>query len=100
MQHQYYGDTRTLQRKFSSLVKYTENLISNADSSASNAHEGLAVCDQFKDWLCGNAQSCCTNKGSPSCPVGCVSTALLQCVSTSPLLWNCVLTQQALLFGC
>jgi hypothetical protein len=75
MQHQYYGDTRTLQRKFSSLVKYTENLISNADSSASNAHEGLAVCDQFKDWLCGNAQSCCTKKGSPSCPVGCVSTA-------------------------
>ena len=28
------------------------------------------MCDQFKDWLCGNAQSCCTHKGSPSCPVG------------------------------
>ena len=69
-QHEYYGDTRTLARKFPSLVKYTENLISNADSSASNAHEGLAVCDQFRDWLCGNAQSCCTHKGSSSCPVG------------------------------
>jgi hypothetical protein len=53
MQHQYYDNTRTLERKFPSLVKYTENLIANADSSASNAHEGLAVCDQFKDWLCG-----------------------------------------------
>jgi hypothetical protein len=50
MQHQYYGDTRTLERKYPSLVRYIENLIKNADSSASNAHAGLAVCDQLKDW--------------------------------------------------
>ena len=58
MQHRYYGNTRTLARKFPSLVRYQENLISNADSSASNAHEGLAVCDQFKDWLCVSVCLC------------------------------------------
>ena len=68
MQYEYYGNTRTLARTFPSLVKYTENLISN--SSASDTHEGLAVCDFFNDWLCGNGQSCCTQPGSASCPVG------------------------------
>ena len=71
MQHQYYGNTRTLQRRWPSLVKYQENLIANAQRNGSaSPHEGLAVCDQFNDWLCGNAQSCCTVKGAPNCPVG------------------------------
>lgn len=69
MQHQYYGNTRTLRRKWPSLVAYQENLISSAEA-ASNQHEGLAVCDKFEDWLCGNAQSCCTTKDAPDCPVG------------------------------
>ena len=78
MQHQYYGNTRTLQRMWPSLVRYQENLIANADSAGVNTtqHEGLAVCDQFKDWLCGNGQSCCVApviKGQPepqNCRVG------------------------------
>ena len=73
MQHQYYGNMRTLERKWPSLVRYQENLITTAESASGNAtqHEGLAVCDQFKDWLCGNAQSCCTHpsaKGAPEPP--------------------------------
>eukprot|EP01043_Picozoa_sp_COSAG02_P063197 COSAG02_NODE_8897_length_2405_cov_2.497398_2_plen_168_part_00 len=73
MQHQYYGNVRTLERKWPSLVRYQENLITTAESASGNAtqHEGLAVCDQFKDWLCGNAQSCCTHpsaKGAPEPP--------------------------------
>lgn len=78
MQHQYYGNTRTLERKWPSLVRYQENLIANAESAGVNAtqHEGLAVCDTFKDWLCGNAQSCCAAKvikhapEPPNCRVG------------------------------
>eukprot|EP01046_Picozoa_sp_COSAG06_P011309 COSAG06_NODE_642_length_13482_cov_21.927296_7_plen_243_part_00 len=60
-----------------SLVRYQANLIANAESGPnSTQHEGLAACDQFKDWLCGNAQSCCTHpsaKGAPepsNCRVG------------------------------
>ena len=75
MQHTYYGDMRIIQRRWGSLVRYQENLISHATVS-NNTHEGLAVCDDFKDWLCGNNMSCCA--GSPSnhvhdaqnCPVG------------------------------
>ena len=71
MQHGYFGNTRTLANKWDSLVRYQENLIANAESSASNLHEGLAVCDQFNDWLCGNAQSCCSHTPAGSaCPVG------------------------------
>ena len=63
MQHQYYGDTRTLARKWPSLVAYQEHLIAAAtggDPEDGGAYVGLAVCDRFKDWLCGNAQSCCS----------------------------------------
>jgi alpha-L-rhamnosidase len=70
MLYQYYGDTKTLERRYSSLVRYIENLISHSYNATSNAHAGLAVCDKFGDWLCGNAQSCCAVRGSPSCPVG------------------------------
>ena len=70
MQHEYYGDTRTLKRKFQSLARYQEHLIGIATTGPQGTHAGLAVCDQFKDWLCGNAQSCCTLPGSTSCPVG------------------------------
>ena len=51
MLYQYYGDTKTLERRYSSLVRYIENLISHAYSVTSNAHAGLAVCDNFRDWL-------------------------------------------------
>ena len=60
----------TLERRWPSLVRYQENLIDNA-------HQGLAVCDSFQDWLCGSsAGSCCsanvTQHGPepPDCPVG------------------------------
>ena len=58
MQHQYYGNIRTLERKWTSLVNYQENLITYSESAQ---HKGLAICDQFRDWNCGNAQSCCTH---------------------------------------
>ena len=71
MQHRYLGNTRTLRRRWTSLVRYQENLIANAEiNGTANPHEGLAVCDQFKDWLCGNAQSCCAVRGAQDCPVG------------------------------
>jgi hypothetical protein len=65
---QYYGNTRSLRRNWGSLVRYQENLITNA--MANQSHEALAICDRFNDWLCGNAQSCCTVPGAPDCPVG------------------------------
>ena len=40
---------------------------------ASASTQGLAECDQFQDWLCGNSMSCCSKAGNasdaPSCPV-------------------------------
>lgn len=70
MQHQYLGDIRTLERRWPSLVRYQEHLITNATNSTDNPHVGLAVCDTFNDWLCGNGKSCCTVEGAPDCPVG------------------------------
>ena len=67
MLHTYYGDARVVARHWPSLVRYQENLIGHA---AADPHK-LAECDGFKDWLCGNAQSCCTNlPAGSSCPVG------------------------------
>ena len=52
-------------RHWPSLTNYTENLITHATKS-----HGLAQCDQFQDWLCGNAMSCCSGEPSGgSCPV-------------------------------
>jgi alpha-L-rhamnosidase len=49
---------------------YQENLIQNATNTAGGG-EGLAQCDEFKDWLCGNHQSCCTGEPEAAvCPVG------------------------------
>jgi hypothetical protein len=53
MLHTYYGDERLVARHWPSLVLYQENLIENA----ANNPDGIAECDQFHDWLCGNAQS-------------------------------------------
>lgn len=54
-------------RHWKSLVLYQENLVTHAAETA----DGIAECDQFKDWLCGNQQSCCTNlPAGSSCPVG------------------------------
>jgi hypothetical protein len=63
-----YGLDRPMKRQWKSLVLYMENLITHAEASP----QTLAVCDQFKDWLCGTAQSCCTvgEKGTTECPVG------------------------------
>eukprot|EP00039_Didymoeca_costata_P030726 m.31059 g.31059 ORF g.31059 m.31059 type:complete len:1152 (-) comp8275_c0_seq1:33-3488(-) len=67
MMHTYHGDMRLMKRHWPSLVNYTENLVNHAKSQP----QGLAECDQFNDWLCGNAQSCCSNSPSgSSCPVG------------------------------
>jgi hypothetical protein len=61
-----YGDERVVARHWKSLVTYQENLLANAAKNPA----GLAECDQFKDWLCGNGQSCCTNTPVGSaCPV-------------------------------
>jgi hypothetical protein len=71
MQHHYYGNTRTLQRRWPNLVRYQENLIVHAKANAS--HDGLAVCDTYQDWLCGDSHgktSCCASMGTPGCPVG------------------------------
>ena len=48
--------------------RYIENLIKVAGTEKGSP--GLAVCDQFQDWLCGQQMSCCTGlpKGS-ACPV-------------------------------
>jgi alpha-L-rhamnosidase len=65
MLHSYYGDKRIIKRHWDSLVMYQENLLANA------SHLGLAECDRFKDWLCGNAQSCCSHSPAGStCDVG------------------------------
>lgn len=67
MLHTYYGDKRVAERAWPSLVLYQENLVANAAKNPQH----IAECDQFKDWLCGEAQSCCS--GTPansSCPVG------------------------------
>ena len=62
--HRYYGDTRAIRRRWASLRRYADNLL---------AHDqplGVATCDRFQDWLCGNHQSCCTNAPAGSaCPV-------------------------------
>ena len=48
------------------MVSYTENLVAHAASTPGD----IAECDRYKDWLCGNAQSCCSNTPSgSSCPV-------------------------------
>jgi hypothetical protein len=66
MLHGYYGDDRLVSRHWPSLVLYQENLIQNAAKNP----DGLAECDQFQDWLCGNGMSCCTNAPAGSkCPV-------------------------------
>eukprot|EP00937_MAST-01D_sp_MAST-1D-sp2_P006108 g6108.t1 len=66
MHRTYYGDDRLARRHWPSLVRYQENL-------NSNAQHGLATCDKFEDWLCGvNAsKDCCSNNGpaGSSCPV-------------------------------
>ena len=63
----YYGDTRIVGRHWDSLVSYQENLVRHANASGA----GIAECDQFQDWLCGNAQSCCSHTPAGSaCPVG------------------------------
>eukprot|EP01047_Picozoa_sp_COSAG01_P130874 COSAG01_NODE_60505_length_294_cov_1.051282_1_plen_36_part_10 len=36
MLYQYYGDTKTLERRYSSLVRYIENLISHSYNATSN----------------------------------------------------------------
>lgn len=62
-----YGDDRVVAWHWKSLVAYQENLIQHAAQDPS----GIAECDQFKDWLCGNQQSCCSNGPTGStCPVG------------------------------
>jgi hypothetical protein len=67
MMHTYHGDVRLAERHWPSLVDYQENLIQHAASNPQH----LAECDQFADWLCGNAQSCCTGvPANSSCPVG------------------------------
>ena len=61
--HRYYGDVRVVERHWESLVKYMSNLI---------AHDqplGVATCDQFQDWLCGQKQSCCTKQPAGSKPL-------------------------------
>lgn len=69
LMYKYFGDRRVLENHWSSLVKYIENLIRHAGSSKTTP--GLAVCDQFKDWLCGQHQSCCSNlPAGSSCEVG------------------------------
>ena len=66
MLHTYHGDTRVVERHHPSLVSYIENLVRHAAKTPND----LAECDQYKDWLCGNAQSCCSNAPSGStCPV-------------------------------
>ena len=67
MMHTYYGDTRVAARRWPSLVLYQENLIQKAATDPQH----IAKCDQFKDWLCGEAQSCCSGlPANSSCPVG------------------------------
>ena len=67
--HLYYGDVRAVRRHWPALQRYTQNLINNAATSPND----LAVCDQFKDWLCGvnsTSESCCSNiPANSSCPV-------------------------------
>jgi len=73
MLYNYYGDQRIIERHWDSLVMYQEMLLANA------SHVGLAECDHFKDWLCGNiadshsgeSWSCCSNTpAGSSCNVG------------------------------
>ena len=64
MLYTYYGDARIIERHWPSLVHYLENLVAHAD-------KGLAVCDQFQDWICGNNGTCCTGTPAGSaCPAG------------------------------
>jgi alpha-L-rhamnosidase len=66
MHHTYYGDDRLARRHWPSLVRYQENLITNSQ-------HGLAVCDNYEDWLCGMkaSKNCCSGTGpaGSSCPI-------------------------------
>ena len=46
--HLHYGDVRVIQRHYTALQFYTQNLINHADES----HGNLAVCENYGDWLC------------------------------------------------
>ena len=43
----YYGDTSAADRHWESLVRYMANVVHNA----ANSSHGVAVCDQFLDWV-------------------------------------------------
>ena len=74
---QYYGDIRAVERRYLGLMRYIVNLVSVAGLPS---QAGLAQCDEFSDWLCGNNVSggfydyagCYSGQGNPvdvpSCP--------------------------------